>query len=324
MHSRTHSFMLAILAASAAFAQPPAASTGRTPAPAAQAQPAPSPEIAAAEEAFKKQDWKAAVDSYKGAVAKGNGGGTLYLRLGYSLHMLKRYDEALECHIKTAHSQNKPLRIDGLYNAACASALLGKKDQAIEYFARAIDSGFADREQVAGDSDLEAIKSDPRFKTLVESIGKAPTLHQQLDFFLGSWSCEHPDGRKIEDVSVARPMSGSSAMVVTIQNAQGSQFTGLMAPNSADRTWSWVYSDNIGSTTSLTGTLNDSGAVRFTGRLLSPAGAGVHLRLTFSPQSDGSINESVEVSEDGAAWRTHHEAVYRKKSAAGAAASAPK
>jgi adenylate cyclase len=57
-----------------------------------------------------------------------------------------------------------------LYNAACVYSLLGNIDIGIDYLDRAVTSGFAFREWIENDSDLDNIRDDPRFQEIVDRI----------------------------------------------------------------------------------------------------------------------------------------------------------
>lgn len=59
------------------------------------------------------------------------------------------------------------------YNAACASALAGRKEQAFELLRGAIANGFGDAANLERDSDLESLHSDARWLPLVEGLEKA-------------------------------------------------------------------------------------------------------------------------------------------------------
>lgn len=52
------------------------------------------------------------------------------------------------------------------YNIACAFALLGKTDNAIEWLTKALENKYADQETLEGDDDLNSLRSDPRFIAL--------------------------------------------------------------------------------------------------------------------------------------------------------------
>ena len=135
------------------------------------------PDVAAGNAAFQRQDWSAAIENYRKAISTGNNNSLIHMRLGYALHVLGKYEEALPSHLRAAAATHPEVRIDGLYNAACASALLGNSDAALPYFAKAIDAGFKDKEQVEKDTDLASLRDDDRFKKLVAGIGTAPRLH---------------------------------------------------------------------------------------------------------------------------------------------------
>lgn len=90
--------------------------------------------------------------------------GPKYLH-GYSLHALKRYDEALELYQVT---QSLPrFKAITLYNMACAYSMLDKKEKAIVTLQAALDAGFSDLAQLKRDTDFDNIKDDPRFKELL-------------------------------------------------------------------------------------------------------------------------------------------------------------
>jgi hypothetical protein len=54
-----------------------------------------------------------------------------------------------------------------LYNLACAEALAGRTDDALEHLRRSIEASGRSREYARGDSDFDAIRDDPRFQELV-------------------------------------------------------------------------------------------------------------------------------------------------------------
>jgi hypothetical protein len=268
-------------------------------------------DAAAGNAAFQKEDWTAAVEAYRRALANGAASRLVHFRLGFSLHMLKQYEEALKHHLIAAQIPQKELRIDALYNASCASALLGRKDDALRYFERAIDAGFKDLPQVEKDTDLASLRDDGVFKALVASIGKAPRLAQQMNPFLGSWTHRNDKGEALHVLSLTRPLDGSNGILTTTTSAAGPSFTGLLVPNHADRTWMWVSADGLGTTRTLTGQVTEPAGVSFEGREETGAGPGAFIRVTLTP-TDDIIKERFEVSDDGVAWRMHHEAVYSK------------
>ncbi len=57
-----------------------------------------------------------------------------------------------------------------LYNVACAYALAGDVEQGIRYLEKSIRIGQAYREWIEHDSDLDSLRADPRFQTLLEQL----------------------------------------------------------------------------------------------------------------------------------------------------------
>jgi hypothetical protein len=74
------------------------------------------------------------------------------------------------------------------YNLACAYASLKRPDDAVAELSEAVKAGFAQPEQIATDSDLQAVRGNPRFATFVEQArrNQQPCEYQpenrQFDF----------------------------------------------------------------------------------------------------------------------------------------------
>lgn len=285
------------------------------PAPAPQTAPAYQADVAAGNAAFQKEDFPTAIAAYQAALAKGATQRLIHFRLGFALHVEKRYEEALKHHIIGAQIHSAPIRIDCLYNATCASALLGRTDEALNWFERAIDAGFRDTDQLAKDTDIDSLRELPRFKTLVAGIDKAPRLHQQMNFFLGPWTATNAAGTTTQQTTLSRPQDGDHAILSTVTTTGGGQWTGMLIPNPADRTWTWTIADNIGTTLNLIGRAVEPAGIRFEGCETSAAGTGTRVRITYTPQADGRVIERVEVTDDGQTWRTHHEDTHTPRKA---------
>jgi TolB-like protein/Flp pilus assembly protein TadD/tRNA A-37 threonylcarbamoyl transferase component Bud32 len=57
-----------------------------------------------------------------------------------------------------------------LYNVACSYANLGQTDEAMTCIQKAVQNGFGHREWLENDSDLDSLRSDPRFQTLLKRL----------------------------------------------------------------------------------------------------------------------------------------------------------
>ena len=77
----------------------------------------------------------------------------------------------------------RSLAIDGdnpdtLYNLACSYALMGESDRAVECLERANLRGMSIAEWAENDSDLDSLRSDPRFRELMQSIKSQQSIEK--------------------------------------------------------------------------------------------------------------------------------------------------
>lgn len=258
-----------------------------------------------AEEAFRRGDFDRAIELYGQARDEGVDHAFLHFHLGYALHVEGRVEEALPHHLRGVGINNRAIRIDCIYNAACAHALLGNPDDALRYLQYAIDAGFEDTQQAARDTDLDSLRDDARFTALIDGIGVEPTLFEQLDFMAGRWHMDNGDGNT-NHYRFERPSPQSSGMTYHVWSPGRFAWIGSMVPNAVDRTWELSYCNDIGTTYRLIGTF-EGGGMTFRGRPEDVGGGGVHVAVTFRPGPDGTLIEQAEVSEDGETWREHHE-----------------
>lgn len=124
--------------------------------------------------AFNGQDFAAAAPLFRELVKLQPENGDAWFRLGYSLHMSGKIDEAIEVHKKAAEFDGTG--VIAAYNLACAYSLKDKKDDAIEALKKAIAKGFRDGNQIKGDSDMDNIRDDDRFKAILKELegGRRP------------------------------------------------------------------------------------------------------------------------------------------------------
>lgn len=93
--------------------------------------------------------------------------------LGSTLSHQGRYDEGeklfREAIRNTAQAQLQTL----WYNFACAAAVAGRKDDALEHLSQAIDLGFNQADYLGQDDDLKSLRGDPRFDAIVAKARQA-------------------------------------------------------------------------------------------------------------------------------------------------------
>lgn len=99
---------------------------------------------------------------------KENHDGASWFGQGYSLHQSGHYIEAIDAYshaIGLGHRQ-----ATCMYNVACSYALLNDKENALFWLDRALGGGFDRVDLLKEDSDLDSLRSDARFKNIVQKV----------------------------------------------------------------------------------------------------------------------------------------------------------
>ncbi|HTG17112.1 MAG TPA: tetratricopeptide repeat protein, partial [Blastocatellia bacterium] len=97
---------------------------------------------------------------------KDSGSGEYWFSRGYELHQSDRYPQAIEAF---AHSIGLRYRqATAMYNIACGFAMLDDKENAIFWLERALVAGFDRTDLLKNDSDLDPLRSDPRFREILQ------------------------------------------------------------------------------------------------------------------------------------------------------------
>ena len=60
--------------------------------------------------------------------------------------------------------------VNAFYNLCCTYSLLNNKTKALEYFEKSVNAGYGDYSHIKADTDLDNIRNEEKFKTLVQSI----------------------------------------------------------------------------------------------------------------------------------------------------------
>jgi tetratricopeptide (TPR) repeat protein len=101
---------------------------------------------------------------------------------GYKLHSSDRYPEAIEAFKRAIDLGWR--QSTAMYNIACGYALMNDKENALLWLQRAQESGFEVAEHIGSDSDLDPLRTDPRFKKFSESL-------PQSEDSLANWQKKH-------------------------------------------------------------------------------------------------------------------------------------
>ena len=137
--------------------------------------------------------------------------------------------------------------------------------------------------------------------------------HRQFDFWLGQWQVYGgPDGTThVGDNRIERSDNGCW-LVEHWRGASGIDGTSTNAWDAQHRVWRqfWVGADGV--VLRLEGGLQN-GAMVMTGELPNPQGGTQLQRITWTPQTDGSVVQHWDTSDDaGTTWATTFRGHYRR------------
>lgn len=120
---------------------------------------------------FAQRRYAEAIPLLTKAIENGFRNSLVYGQLAFSQLSLNRNEEAIRTYEKAFDAGIPPgANTRGLayYNMACAYARLKNTDKAFEMLGKAVDEGFANRDAMRTDADLEGLRTDPRFAAILE------------------------------------------------------------------------------------------------------------------------------------------------------------
>lgn len=143
----------------------------------------------------------------------------------------------------------------------------------------------------------------------------ASAAHAGFDFWVGEWDV-FPAG---SDTAIARSRIERTASGCAIRETwmplPGGGGTSITLLNHRTGRWEQVWIGGDGKRVDFEGGLSD-GAMVLTGYWdgVGPAGVDQIIRMTYSPQGDGSVRQFGEASTDhGRTWQTSFDFIYRPK-----------
>ncbi|HEX6125049.1 MAG TPA: hypothetical protein VFZ23_06705 [Pyrinomonadaceae bacterium] len=267
-------------------------------------------EKAAANDAYQKQNWKAAADSYKKIVAaEAKNAGANY-RLGVALLNLDQAKDAVT-HLETAMS----LSANPVFGLALARAYArsGDRDKMYSVFERSLPLGGISAETLNDEKDFALVKGEAKFADYVKKLDaaanpcRARPEFRQFDFWIGEWAPQNAQGVTV----------GTSSIQLILGNCV--IFENWSTPISAgksfnlfdtrDGKWHQTWVDARGTMTHYVGGLVDGNMVLVSESTLN--GRKSLARMTFSKLPDGNVRQHGETSnDDGKTWTTSFDFKY--------------
>lgn len=138
--------------------------------------------------------------------------------------------------------------------------------------------------------------------------------HRQLDFWVGEWRVfQQSDGVEVGSSSITKVADGCGIQEhYSAPNAPGGAYEGFSYSgwNRRDGKWHQFYIDVNGNATWFTGQLEGKVLA-----LYAPAARpGAQQRMSYTPNPDGSVNQTGVISTDGGkTWQPGYDYVYRRR-----------
>lgn len=268
---------------------------------------------AAANEAYQKQDWKAAAAAYETIVtAEPKNAGANY-RLGFSyLNLKEAVNAAKYLDAAMAISPNS------VFALALARAHARGADKAKMYavFEQALRLGGMTAESLNDEKDFASVKSEARFVDYVKKLDalatpcRARPEFRQFDFWIGEWLPKNAQGVTVGTSSIQLILS--SCIIFENWETPVSAGKSFNVFDVRDGKWHQTWVDNKGLITHYAGGIVDGKMVLDSEGTAN--GQRITNRMTFSKLADGNVRQHGESSTDGGkAWTTTFDFTYVRK-----------
>lgn len=276
--------------------------------------------LAQAEEAaalFNQQDWAGAIKAYGELVKSDSTNPVNWYRLGYAQHVSGDPASAIDNYLKADNLGFAP----GFtrFNLACAYAQTGNTDAAFEWIDKAIESGFAQGDALDTDPDLEPLRADSRWDVFRSRANhklhpcEFDDRYNQLDFWVGDWGLFLTDSGARAGNTKVEKLEHGCLIRESYSSVYGSTGTSVSFVDPETGKWSQVWTNDHGNVNHFTGELVD-GAMLFTGTMYPFGGNPQAIKITLTPNADGTVHHLTEISSDnGKSWEAYFDALYRKQ-----------
>jgi hypothetical protein len=267
----------------------------------------------AANDAYQKQDWKAAAAAYQKIVkAEDKNAGARY-RLGMALLGLNQNAEAV-----ASFEQALAISPNAVFALAAAKgyARTGSKDKLYDIIEKSLPMGGIAPDLLTSDADFASIKAEPKFVDLVKQSDltvnpcKARPEHRQFDFWIGEWLPRNAQGVTVGTSSIQLILG--SCIIFENWSTPVSNGKSFNLFDTRDGKWHQTWVDNKGLMTEYVGGLVDGKMVLDSERVIN--GKKTIARMTFSRLENGDVRQHGENSADeGKTWTTTFDFTYVRK-----------
>jgi hypothetical protein len=139
-----------------------------------------------------------------------------------------------------------------------------------------------------------------------------PPEARQFDFWVGDWAVFNPEGEKVGENRIEK-MAAGWGLQESWTGADGNSGRSLNTWIPRKKQWQQLWI-GVGGALELAGGLNPKGEMVLEGRLAERDGKERINRITWTPNSDGTVRQQWTSSVDrGTTWATVFDGLYRRQ-----------
>lgn len=128
-----------------------------------------------------EEAWMSRANRYETFLRTEPSNGRAWFNQGFALHAAGSHGKAIDSYMQAIRlGYREPV---ATYNIACAYARLDQKDAALDWLDRAVKVGFEVGHYLRQDDDLDNLRSDPRFRKMVETMARDKHGSWPIKFF---------------------------------------------------------------------------------------------------------------------------------------------
>lgn len=282
--------------------------------------PVPIPTRAFARNLLNTGDLAGAITAYRVRHAADANDGEATFMLGYCLHGNGQLQEAHDMHLEaTVFTAYAAL---ANYNHACIHSMWGQADAAFEALDKAHEMGFNNADQLRNDTDMDGIRSDPRFAAFIAKVEERPAPEpeatpeapaepqpaplaslpnaQRFDFLKGRWNVNPVGDEDRVSMATVTSIFDGGALRVTLTNTSDGKVRTESTYYAIDDGWRMVWMNPSGNSAVLKGGLVHGKMIM---TMVSADGASYTTgRAVFSNISADGFDYTWQAQDDKGNW----------------------
>jgi tetratricopeptide (TPR) repeat protein len=269
--------------------------------------------------AYDGKDWAKSAKLYAQIVETAPNPRAWY-RLGVSLNKMGENDKALDAFEKSRALGLPPQFAE--YGIAVVFASEKDRNKAFEHLEKAAQNGLSQPDQLSADPDLADLKSDPRFRKILEQVTRnqkpcaSTTENRQFDFWLGEWRVVTTVGETPAGDSRIELILGDCVVQENWTSGGNTGYSGKSYNiyNAALKRWEQYWVDNAGGNIFFYGEWKDGVMDYWTDEIPQPDGKKLKRHLQFIKLNPDTVRQfSRGSNDDGKTWFVEYDFTYNRK-----------